>query len=140
MNSDKYGTSLQVFVVVLLLINAAGAYYGGNSLIRDPSGSSLGLKTDLLEHSPFTDYYIPGIVLFLVNGVFCTIALLAVLVRHQLGPLLVLVQGLLLTGWILVQMLFIQTFHPFHLIFGGGGLVLIYLGWRLLRYEQRSWE
>jgi hypothetical protein len=61
---------LKIASVVLLLFNGIGAVYGGLHLLLHPDGSSIGLSTDWLKHSPFDSFFIPGLVLFLVNGVF----------------------------------------------------------------------
>ncbi len=54
--------ALQVFI-------GLGALGGGFMLVRDPSGSALGVPISLIEGSPFPDFLIPGIFLLVVNGV-----------------------------------------------------------------------
>ena len=36
----------------------------------EPNGSLLGMKPDWLIHTPFANYFIPGLLLFLLNGIF----------------------------------------------------------------------
>lgn len=48
---------------------AAGALYGGYSLLSDPSGGRMGLPTQWLSRTAFSDYFMPGLLLFTVLGV-----------------------------------------------------------------------
>ena len=56
-------------LISLLLFLGLGAICGGALLIISPSGKLLGgLPLSILDHSPFKDFLIPGIILFLVLG------------------------------------------------------------------------
>lgn len=56
-------------LIILLLFLGLGALGGGLLLIVSPSGILLGgLPISILDHSPFNDFFIPGIILFLVLG------------------------------------------------------------------------
>ncbi|MDB5205473.1 MAG: hypothetical protein JWR72_548 [Flavisolibacter sp.] len=50
-------------------MTAVNALAAGYCFMVEPSGEGLGIKTDHLKHSPFTSFFIPGIVLFIANGV-----------------------------------------------------------------------
>ncbi len=111
-----------VFVLLaLLVVLAAGALYGGAALVADPSGALLDMPVTLLDGSPFTDYLVPGSVLFVLLGLFPLATAGALWLRPAalhlrrigvhaawLGALGV---GLTLIVWILVQM----TILRFHL-------------------------
>jgi len=57
-------------LIALLLFLGLGAIGGGAFLIISPSGKLIGgLPLSVLEHSPFPDFLIPGIILFLILGV-----------------------------------------------------------------------
>jgi hypothetical protein len=121
-----------------LLINGAGAMYGGGLLVLDPSGSELGLPLSWLEETPFRDFFLPGLVLLLVNGV-CSLYVLGALVFHaHRAAKLVVVQGLLLSGWIGIQVLMVQRYHPLQVIMGAIGLALLLLGWQLQSYRMNE--
>lgn len=64
-------------LITLLLFLGIGALGGGLGLIISPSGKLMGgLPLSGLQNSPFTDFLIPGIILFLVLGLFpCLISL-----------------------------------------------------------------
>ena len=59
-----------IFALILLMFNGISAIYGGWSLIKDPSGGLLQMPLENLHNSPFKDYLIPGIILFVFNGLF----------------------------------------------------------------------
>lgn len=57
-------------VIILLLFLGIGGIISGAMLFAAPNGRLLGMSTDLLEGSPFSNYLVPGIILFLFVGVF----------------------------------------------------------------------
>ena len=68
------------FLISLLLFLGISAIGGGSFLIISPSGKLLGgLPLSILEHSPFTDFLFPGIILFLVLGFFPCLTALALI-------------------------------------------------------------
>ena len=57
-------------LIALLLFLGLSAIGGGFLLIISPSGKMIGgLPLSILEHSPFPDFLIPGIILFLFLGI-----------------------------------------------------------------------
>ena len=124
-------TLLNIVISVLLLINGAGAIVGGSQLITHPDGSSLKMPLEFLQHSPFHDYFIPGIILFTANGIFSFIVLAILLFRGKHYSWYVATEGAILTGWILIQMILLQTFNSLQFVFGTMGVLLIGAGWRL---------
>ncbi|MEO6547307.1 MAG: hypothetical protein ABIN94_04885 [Ferruginibacter sp.] len=56
-------------LIGLLLFLGFGAIFGGAVLIISPSGKLIGMPLSLLTPSPFHDFLIPGIILFLVLGI-----------------------------------------------------------------------
>jgi hypothetical protein len=63
----------------LLSFLGTGAIFGGAVLILSPGGRFFGMPLSLLKNSPFHDFLIPGVILFLALGltpVLVTIALI----------------------------------------------------------------
>ena len=54
----------------LVLFQALSALFGGGALLLDPSGHLLGVPLSVLGGSPFSDFLLPALVLFVVLGVF----------------------------------------------------------------------
>ena len=66
--------------LTLLAFLGLSAIGGGGALIISPSGKLLGgLPLSILEHSPFNDFLIPGIILFAILGVFPMLIIVALL-------------------------------------------------------------
>jgi hypothetical protein len=60
--------NIHLFLLSFLGLSAIG---GGGTLIISPSGKLLGgLPLSILEKSPFDNFLIPGIILFIVLGIF----------------------------------------------------------------------
>ncbi|MGG9972533.1 hypothetical protein ACQ33O_12135 [Ferruginibacter sp. SUN002] len=119
---------LSILIAVLLIFNGISALYSGYHLMMHPDGSSIHLPLKLLEGSPFHSYLIPGIILFVVNGVLSMLVLFTLLFNNDNASEYTMLQGVLLAGWILVQTVLIQTVEPMHLIMAGVGIALVILG------------
>ena len=128
-------TYLKPLAATLLLVNGLGALYGGWNLTAHPDGSSLKMPLSILEFSPFRDFLIPGIILFVTNGIFSLYVLWRLILHDKRYPWLVAGQGAILFGWIVIQVMMVLGIAPLHIIFGGIGLVLILCGLLLERVE-----
>ncbi len=122
---------VNILVVLLLLLNGTGALYGGLHLIVHPDGSSLGLGMHWIAHTAFDNYLIPGLLLFVFNGLFSFVVLILLLTRNRLYPLFTVAQGVTLVSWIVVQVILINTFNYMHLTMGLTGLGLVAGGYWL---------
>lgn len=70
MNRKSSGRPLAVTALTLLLgLQGLSGLVGGLGLVLDPSGRSLRIPLAWLEGSPFSDYLVPGVILFVVLGV-----------------------------------------------------------------------
>jgi hypothetical protein len=131
-------TALKIFTIALLLINGAGALYGGWSLMRWPDGSGLHISTSWLRYSPFDNFFIPGLILFCVNGVLSFAVLFSLLLKPQRSNALIIAQGLLLTGWIVIQVILLREIVGLHVIMGTIGLLLMACGYVLKHTEAEN--
>jgi hypothetical protein len=129
-------TTLKILTSTLLLFNSAGAFYGGWNLMMYPDGSTMQMSLDWLQYSPFPDYLIPGIILFIANGLFGLFVFGTIIFRHRLYPWFVVAQGLILSGWIVIQILMVRSVVGIQVLFGAIGLLLILLGWALIRTNK----
>jgi hypothetical protein len=100
----------------------------------DPTGGFMQMPLSFLEPTPFKNYLIPGIILFLVNGLFSIFTLYMVIRRHPLNMHFIVVQGIFLAGWISVQIAMLRIFYaPLHLPFLLMGVYLFGAGLFLIR-------
>lgn len=72
---------LRILSIVLLVFNGVGACFGGYMLVKDPTGQTLQMPVDQLQHSPFSDYFIPGLILLTVFGVGSMITAILAIVK-----------------------------------------------------------
>ncbi len=79
------------------------AVAGGVALIADPSGSRLGLATSLLRGTPFHTFLVPGIILLVAVGLLQVVAAGWTLVRGVGAVQLSAIAGVVITGWIVVE-------------------------------------
>lgn len=119
-------------LVAALAFQGVSGVAGGFGLIADPSGQAVGLPIGWLVRSPFPDYLVPGLVLFLLLGVVPLGVAWAVWTRRRRAWLGALLVGVALVTWILVQILIVgyQPTPPLQAIYGALGVALIVLASR----------
>lgn len=135
MYTAKVSTINQLFRIVslvLLVLIAVGAFAAGYSFVTDPSGSGIGMNTNYLKYSPFENFFIPGWVLICCNGVLSLVTLIYVLGRLKYHSVLLLLQGCILTGWIIIQVMMVHDFNLLHLFCLLTGIFWIVAGFLLL--------
>jgi hypothetical protein len=133
-------STLKIVASALLLINSIGAIFGGSNLINDPSGNSLQLSLNWLKYSPFHDYLVPGIVLFIANGLFGIIILATMIDGYRKYSILITAQGIILIGWLAVQVMMIRTIIGLHIFTFTIGVLLVLTGWILTKLEHATAE
>jgi len=127
-------------LIFLLFFNAIGAFYGSYHFLTDPTGASLQAPLDMLNGSIFKDFFIPGILLLLVNCILPSVAGFGLILRRPQKPLpgfamlnnhhwawsLALLSGLGLVIWIGVQIAMLGYWKepPIQAIYGGLGLAI----------------
>ena len=128
---------MRTMAVVLLLFNGIGALYGGYSLMNDPTGSDLQLPIEYLKPGIFSHYFIPGLILFVFNGIGSLLAALCTIGHFRKYYLWVLAQGLVLIVWIIVQLFMVNQNYYLQFILGGVGIMVILLALLLKRKEEQ---
>ena len=113
--------SLQAFI-------GLGALAGGFGLVKDPSGSALGLPTSFLEGSPFPDFLITGIFLLAVHGIGSMIGAGLSFTRRRYAQEIAIVLGAILVSWIVIQVIIIRSFHWMHVLYFILGIVELGIG------------
>lgn len=59
-----------IFLILLQFFLGVGAMFGGGALMLAPDGSLLGMPLSVMQGAPFADFFIPGLILFTIVGVF----------------------------------------------------------------------
>jgi hypothetical protein len=129
------------FLRFLVFFQAVSGLLGGLLMILDPSGGILKLPPELLQGTPFGNYLIPGLVLFLLLGIYPMLVFFALIrdpdrrifqkiniwKRYMSGWTAAVYTGVMLVGWIIIQLLLIgyQSYlQPAYLIIGIAILIL----------------
>lgn len=69
-------------LIALLAFLGLGAISGGAVLIISPSGKLIGMPLSMLNSSPFSNFLIPGIILFSILGI-APLLLIAALIKKR---------------------------------------------------------
>ena len=129
---------MRVLAIVLLYLVGTSAVIGSWGLISDPSGKAVGLPVSLLQDTPFRNFLYPGLLLLLFNGLGCLIVGSLAILKVNYYPILMVAQGFILTGWIIIQVALIDVIYWLHFLYGGIGILLIMAG--ILLYEVQHHE
>ncbi len=120
----------------LHLFVGAGAIFGGLAAILNPI-SPLGITMDALKQSPFHDYLIPGLILFIVVGLGNLFAALMIRLTSNAQGYTSSVFSWAVVFWIVVQCVMMQTVAFLHVLFFLIGLVQAALAASVL-FERRQ--
>jgi disulfide bond formation protein DsbB len=118
--------ALQAFIGV-------GAVAGGWVLLTDPSGAGMGFRTAQLAGSPFPNYFIPGLILFGVNGVGSLIGAAMSFRRQRHAGVVAMALGVIMMAWLGIQVMVIGAVHWLQPFMFGAGLLEAILGFLVYR-------
>jgi len=108
---------------ILQLFVALGALVAGAMFIFEPSGRLLQAPLAMLKGTPFSNYLLPGIILFCVNGLGQAAAGILTLRRDARAGIIGGVFGLGLTIWLFVQVTLIGGGYLIQNVFFAIGIV-----------------
>ena len=135
-------TALRLSIILLCLLHlflGTNGVIGGILLMIKTDGSMLGMQSDWLNHSPFNNYLIPGVLLFLFLGIVPLITFLGIVKsRNWRLPNLIniyrnrywawsfsLYTGIIAITWITIQLLLTQYFWIQPVIIFNGLFIII---------------
>jgi hypothetical protein len=122
--------SLRIIAIALLSFVGFTALYGGWALMIDPSGKLMNLSVEKMQFSPFEDYFIPGLILFVILGWGSLILLPILIKRKEKANGFLVLAGMTLSCWIAVQMIMMSEINWLHMVYIIVGLALLVLGIR----------
>ena len=125
-------------LIALHILLGLGALFGGGTMIISPDGSMLKMPLDMLQHSPFNNFLIPGLILFVGLGVFPLITAIFLISEKPLHVAETLSMdktkhwswnsslfiGFILIIWITIEMYMIQGIAIIHVAYIFLGLLI----------------
>lgn len=128
-------------LVFLLLILGIGALFGGGVLIISPSGNMFQMPLNLLRNSPFSDFLIPGLILFVVLGIWPVWVAISLIYRPKFSFVNLfnvyedmywawthtIYIAFALIIWIQVEMIYIQSLHWSHTFYMCNAIAIIFV-------------
>ena len=115
-----------------------GAIGGGLMLVIDPSGSTLGVPSSLLDGSIFPNFLIPGIFLMVVNGFGSGIGAVFSFTKSQYTQGIAIILGIILVSWIVIQVIIIRSIGWLHAIYFILGIIELWLGMYIRRHIVKA--
>lgn len=125
--------SVRTALLTLDLIVCLTAIAGGLAILL----GIFQMPGEWLHHTPFDSYQIPAMILAVVVGGSALVAAVAVIVRSEWDALTSLVAGVILLGWIVIEVAMIglqSALQPFYFVIS---VVVIGLAARLFIQELR---
>ena len=124
----------EIVLVVLEVILVIGAGAGGIALMARPE-SGLGMGVSSLSKSPFPNFLVPGIILFVANSLLPLAVVVVTLMRFRWSYLGHVAVGAALLIWIVVEMIWI-TYNWLQPAFGL--MAVLILGLAIWNWTRRS--
>src|SRR6476620_10444792 len=121
---------MKALLFILVCFIALTSTLSGLLMIFRPDGSLLKLPLNLLDGTPFKDFLIPGILLTSVVGGVNLLAIFHNLKRHTNRYNWAIAVGIIITGWIIVQMTLIKAFHWLHIFYLVIGIFIILIAYQ----------
>lgn len=109
---------------VLLVLLGVGALAGGIALAKEPDGHVMHFDVALLAGSPFSDYFVPGLILGGLFGIGSFVVAATGLRHWRLAPFLAFAVGCAQMIWIIVELAVIHELSILHPLFFGVGLAI----------------
>lgn len=128
-------------LIALLILLGVGAVPSGALLILAPDGHLMQMPVSMLEHSPFSNFLIPGVILFTLLGIYPLVVAYSLWKRpgwrwpDAINPFkdahwswaASLAAGGVLVIWILVEVIMLRAFVFLHALYLAWGIALVLL-------------
>ena len=116
-------------LLVLVAVNAfAGGFYG--------MAGAKNVPVDWLKESPFHNYFIPGLFLFICIGGSALYAAIAVFRRWRMARKMAFMSGIIILLWLAVQVAIIGYVSWMQPATAAAAFLIIFLTWKFQAHEH----
>lgn len=122
---------MKSLLFILVAFIAVTSTLSGLLMISNPDGDILNLSPAVLNGTPFKNFIVPGILLTAIVGSVNLLAVFFNMQRHPKRYNWSMAGGIMISGWIIVQMLLIQAVHWLHFLYLSIGILIILIAWQL---------
>jgi hypothetical protein len=128
-STEKWIRYLLGVILILVAINAlGGGYYG--------MAGAMNIPVEWLDGSPFSDYFIPGLFLFIVIGGSTLISGIAVFRRLRIARKAAFFCGIVILLWIAVQISIIGYVSWMQPTTTVAAILILILAWQLPQHSH----
>ena len=121
---------LKILLFFLVSFTALTSALSGLLMIINPNGEILNLPLKLLEGTPFKNFMIPGILLLIIVGGINLLAAFFYVRNHPKRYNWTMAGGVIISGWIISQMIIIHAVHWMHILYLTIGISVILLSYQ----------
>lgn len=133
MNSKKLSENIIRYSLgILLLLVAINAFAGGYYAMAGAKN----VPTEWLRGSPFSNYFIPGLFLFIVVGGLALLAAIFIFRHHRLALKAAYVSGTIILLWLLIQVTIIGYVSWMQPTTAIAAVIIILLTTQLKKYDH----
>lgn len=122
---------MRTLLFILVSFVAITSTLSGLLLVSKPDGSILSLPLRLLEGTVFKNFLLPGILLTALVGGTNLLAAFYNLQRHPNRYNWAMAGGIMISGWIIAQMILLQVADWLHFIYLVMGILIILIAYQL---------
>lgn len=122
---------MRTLLFLLISFVAVTSILSGLLMMSSPDGTLLHLPINVLKETFFKDFLMPGILLTAIVGGVNLIAALYNLQRHSSRYNWAIAGGIVISGWIVIQMILMQAIHWLHFLYLGVGILIVLLAYQL---------
>lgn len=127
-SSEKIARITSAILLLLVALNAfGGGYYGMSGAPNVP--------VEWLKGSPFSDYFVPSLFLFIVVGGASLFAAFAVFKNYTFARSIALIAGIIILSWIAVQVAIIGYVSWMQPATAIAGSIILFLTIGMHRHE-----
>lgn len=153
-NERNHRPKTVIFLITLQGLLGLSAAASGFMMMRFPDGRPMHMPLSMLEGTPFSDFFIPGILLFMFVGLYPLAVTYSLFSRpawrwpDAINPFrkmhwawtASLAAGIILIIWICVQMMMLAAVHFLHVLYlvWGVGIICLTLSSRVRYYYSKN--